>query len=111
MGVDIVERMRPDPEPKKAAYQMPKVRLGQVVLWSYSRDAEKNPALVLKVGTDTLTLSLHIPYVKDHSQKSGVRHVDDPFLITHPAHDEGVWDFNEWDKEIRAHIASFGSDE
>ncbi len=91
-------------------YEPPRVEVGQVVLWTYGPGDRPAAALVVKVGTGSLTLAVHADGVKDHILKNGVRHVDDPFLKTHPASDQGVWDLTPRDRKlndmIEAHARS-----
>ncbi len=90
---------------------MPAVEIGQVVLWRYGPDHAERPVpgIVLQVGTQTLTVSLHINGFKDHKEKSGVRHASDPWLSKSPEHDSGVWELTPRDKRIDALLESFGA--
>lgn len=77
----------------------PRVGVGQVVLWTWTATTPKpSPAIVLAVGNRTLNLSVHVEGTKDHVLKTGVRHAEDPFLLTSPRHDAGVWTLTERDR-------------
>ena len=86
-------------------YEMPKVFVGQVVLWSYNTGSEVSPAVVVGVGSRSLSLHVHVKDFKDHVIKTGTRHVTDPFLVKFPQHDGGCWRYNGFDEIIMALIA------
>lgn len=86
----------------------PAVEVGQLVLWSHGQGDKPAPAIVLQVGMAAITVAVHINGVKDHVLKNGARHVDDPFVRTHPQHDQGVWDLTPRDKRIDALLENYG---
>ncbi len=91
-----------------AEWTMPHVEVGQTVLWSWNggkKDA--SPAVILMVGTSTLTLAIHATDTKDHVSKSGVRHADDPFLRRSPNNEGGVWRLTPRDERINEMLAAF----
>jgi hypothetical protein len=85
-------------------YEMPKPCLGQTVLWSYNPGSAPSPAVVTKVGHDSIAVNIHVDSLKDHLLKNGVRHTTDPWLAKFPAHDGGCWDFTIWDKMLMEHL-------
>ncbi len=91
-----------------APYVMPRVEVGQVVNWSQGRgDPRPAAGVVVKVGTQSIAVAVHIDNIRDHLTKTGVRHVSDPFLDRTPAHDSGVWELTARDKRINALLESF----
>lgn len=86
-------------------YVMPRPCLGQMVLWAYNPGSEQSPAVVTKVGQDSIGVAVHVESVKDHLLKHGVRHVSDPWLNKFPSHDGGSWDFTDWDKRLMDDLA------
>lgn len=83
------------------AYVAPKVTVGQVVLWSYGPGERPAPAIVTAVGSGgSINCLCHVDSVKDHVQRTGVRHRGDPFVRSHPGHDSGVWDLTDRDKAL-----------
>ncbi len=92
-------------------YRMPAVEIGQTVLWRYGPGHSELPvpAVVQKVGTSTITCALHIAGMKDHKDKTGVRHSSDPWLASAPEHDSGVWELTPRDQRINALLESFGA--
>jgi hypothetical protein len=81
-------------------YVMPKPCIGQIVLWSYNPGSAQSPAVVTKVGQDSIAVNVHVESVKDHLLKGGVRHVSDPWLSRFPEHDSGCWQFSDWDRML-----------
>jgi hypothetical protein len=81
-------------------YVMPRPCIGQTVLWSYNAGGAQSPAVVTKVGQDSIAVNVHVDSLKDHLLKGGVRHVSDPWTARYPQHEGGVWDFTIWDKMI-----------
>jgi hypothetical protein len=81
-------------------YVMPRPCLGQCVLWSFNPGGEQSPAVVTKVGQDSIAVNVHVDSYKDHLLKNGVRHVTDPWLQKFPSHDGGCWSFNSFDLMI-----------
>lgn len=76
-------------------FVMPKPSIGQIVVWSYNKNAEKNPAVVTRVGRESIGLLIHVDALKDHVHKTGVRYVGDPLINRFPEHDSGHWDFSD----------------
>lgn len=101
------------PEIESPPFAPPTVEVGQIVLWTYGPGAAEVPcpAIVRKVGNNTLNLSLVVDSQKDFSIKGGVRHCDDPFLASMPGHDSGCWRKTPRDLRIDALLASFGHSE
>jgi hypothetical protein len=82
-------------------WKMPKVSVGQIVLWNWNAGAHgPTPAIVLGVGDSSVSLCIHPTNVKDHVFRSGVRHRDDPWLHKNPQHDGGVWCLTERDQKL-----------
>jgi hypothetical protein len=81
-------------------YVMPRPCVGQTVLWSFNPGSEQCPAVVTKVGQDSVAVCVHVESLKDHLLKNGVRHTTDPWLAKFPQHEGGCWDFTTWDKML-----------
>ncbi len=95
------------PAPPKE-WQMPTVEVGQLVLWTWNRSAERpSVGIVTAVGRETVNLSLHTENTKDHVFKTGVRNENDPFLQRSPEHDGGVWKLTPRDIAINAMLEEF----
>jgi|ERR1700682_5634799 len=100
MGSNIIEGSKGTPT--YVDFVMPKVKLGRIVLWSYTPDGEKSPAVVVKVGARSIALNVIVDGVKDHVLKTGTRHKDDPFIIKFPQHEGGCWcDTEDWERTER----------
>lgn len=95
--------------PRPDNYEMPKVYVGQTVLWSYNTGGEVSPAIVVSVGSRSVCLHVHVKDVKDHVIKTGSRHVSDPFLVKFPQHDGGCWRFTEFDQLVLDRLSTVES--
>ncbi len=93
-----------------APFVPPRVGVGQVVLWSYGPNEKPSAAIVTTVGAHTINCLCHVDGVRDHLQKVGVRHKDDPFVRAHPLHDVGVWQLSERDQRLDALLGGGGGD-
>lgn len=92
-------------------FDKPPVEVGQIVLWRYGPlDKAAIPAIVCKVGNETLTVGLFTDSNKTLILKSGVRHRNDPFLNAMPQHDLGCWDLTPRDERLNAMLADYESD-
>ena len=107
MGSNIIEGSLGTKSYVPPQWQMPKAKVGTVVLWSWNRDSEKSVAFVMKAGTSAVELLVHVASVKDHVIKTGVRHVDDPFLYKHPEHDGGCWSHTKKHERIERLLKNF----
>ncbi len=107
MGSNIIEGSPGTKSYVPPQWQMPKAKVGQVVLWSWNRDGEKSAAFVVKTSPMAVELLVHVASLKDHVIKTGVRHVDDPFLYKHPEHDGGCWCHTEDHERFERLMANF----
>lgn len=98
----------PPPAPPRA-FAPPAVEVGQVVLWSFGPGSGEVPgvAVVTKVGSTSINCCVHHESTRDHINKTGVRHKDDPFLKDMPLHSAGCWDLTPRDKRVDALLAAF----
>ena len=62
----------PAPPATPLRFVPPAVEVGQFVLWAYGPGGAQSPALVVKVGTLSLTLLVHVDGIKDHLIKAVV---------------------------------------
>lgn len=85
-----------------AKWIMPKVYIGQTVLWRQDVGDMKQaePAVVTLIGTGSISLSIIPCGSRAFVPKSAVRHYSDPQLKNVIAHD-GVWDYTEGDKQLQ----------
>jgi len=85
-------------------YEMPKVTVGQGVLWRHSAsfDEPPAPAFVTAVYQDKIDCSIMVANCKYLMPKSGVRYITDPVIPTlHPeAAGDGVFELTERDRLI-----------
>ncbi len=92
---------------KEAEWVMPKVELGQVVLWTWNAGAKPpSAAIVTGLGQRSINVHIHTEGLHDHAIKTGVRHKDDPFLRRSQL-DGGVWELTPRDVRINAMLAEF----
>lgn len=91
MGSNIIEGSLGTKSQVPPEWQMPEVSVGKWVLWAWNRDSDSSPAVVVKVGSRSIEVLVHVASLKDHVIKNGVRHIDDPFLQKFPQHDGGCW--------------------
>lgn len=91
----------------------PPVEVGQIVLWTHGPGPGEVPcpAIVRRVGNTALNVSLIEADSRTLSPRTGVRHVDDPFLATMPEHSAGCWRLSPRDLRINALLDSFGHSE
>jgi hypothetical protein len=68
---------------------MPRAEIGQTVVYDHG-DSDR-AALVLKVGTETLTLQVFDEHLRGGDVVSGVRHESDPDKVKVAASGVGVW--------------------
>lgn len=81
-----------------AKYEMPKVYLGQIVLWRHGRQAnEPAPAIVTRVGMNAVSVIIFPTESKVGITRDGVRYCTDPALATVQS-DAGVWDYTDGDR-------------
>jgi hypothetical protein len=71
------------------SYEMPRAEIGQSVVYDYG-DSER-AAIVLRVGTDTLTLQVFDEHLRGGDVVTGVRHESDPDKAKIAASGVGVW--------------------
>jgi hypothetical protein len=81
-------------------YVMPKVYLGQWVIWYAAPGSEGAPACVTKTGSRHLTLAVVVPGFQSLSTPDGVLHISDPQVKKFLENDAGVWDYSDWDKYL-----------
>lgn len=87
---------------------MPKLYLGQVVLWRHSRtSAEPAPAIVTRVGQSACSVLIFPVESKVGLTRDGVRHETDPDLARITS-DAGVWDYTEGDRPSPAQATFVG---
>jgi hypothetical protein len=93
-------------------YVMPRVTIGQVVMWKHSPSSSAAPAVVTAVYSDKIDCSVFVTNCKYVLPKSAVRYTTDPILPTlHPeAAGDGVFELTERDKQIDGLIRSFYDD-
>lgn len=97
---------------KPAEFKMPFVCLGMTVLWRPSPHGDACSATVVRVGDDAIEVLCHVSGLLNHFNRGGVRHKDDPWLLTHPmAEQQGCWDYTIQDQKLYEFIASFGGSE
>ena len=97
---------------KPAEFKMPNVCLGMTVLWRPSPHGDACPGTVVRVGDDAIEVLCHVSGLLNHYARGGVRHKDDPWLLTHPmAEQQGCWDYIDERKVFDRFIASFGGSE
>ena len=107
MAQDLIGSMPPGAKP--AAFKMPTVCIGQTVLWRPSPGGDAVAATVVRVGDDAIEVMCHVSGLLNHYARGGVRHKDDPWLLTHPmAEQQGCWDYTDWFKDYVAFLESFG---
>jgi hypothetical protein len=101
-GLDEARRRGRDAQQEaERAWQMPPIRIGNVVLWSTGEgDDQPCAALVVGVGDRTIAVKKE---VKGHvlpENLDGVRHRDDPAFLRSPDTVEGCWDYTLGDREL-----------
>ena len=80
------------------SFQMPKVYQGQMVIWYLAPGGQGSPAVVTKIGTRSLCLSVMSAGFQNMLTPEGVLHVSDPNVSRMLENESGVWDYNERDK-------------
>lgn len=76
-------------------FKMPKVALGDIVLWRHNRvSPEPAPAVVTGVGDRAISLSIVVPGSVRVIPKDGVRHDTDP-EVDRVLNEAGVWGYTE----------------
>lgn len=82
------------------SFEMPRVHLGQIVLWRHARQAsEPAPAIVTRVGQQALSVIIFPTESKVGITRDGVRHCTDPALATIQS-DAGVWEYTDGDRVV-----------
>lgn len=79
----------------------PTARVGDIVLWHPHADAGADgfPAIVTKVGSETLMLNVADPNNHNFFLRDGVRHVTDKRAKTPELLEQGGWDHTPQTKE------------
>lgn len=77
-----------------ATYKMPEVHLGQTVIWYDGGNIADRPFAAIVVGVGSETVSLAIVPAGSHNLmvRDGVRHVGDPNRRAIKIEDAGAWD-------------------
>ncbi|MBX6312825.1 MAG: hypothetical protein IRY99_07915 [Isosphaeraceae bacterium] len=84
-------------------YEMPEVKVGDVVLWSHSpRDRDKVPAVVTKVHKRAVTLSLVVAESPVLALKDGAKHCEDPDRMKTIGQGDGYWEHTQRTKDFLA---------
>lgn len=90
-------------------YVMPKVNVGQVVMWMHSPGSPAAPAIVTAAYRDMIDCSVLVKDCKYVMPKTAVRYVTDPIWPTlHPeAAGDGVFELTERDRMIDGLLRDF----
>ncbi len=88
--------------PPQAPYKMPEVCLGETVLWQHNF-ADQTPvaAVVTRVGSNAISVSIFPPDNKGCIPKDGVRHASDPGL-DRIISNSGIWRHTDIGARLRA---------
>ena len=107
MGSNIIEGSPGTRGYVPPEWKMPDVELGDIVFWSWNSESEKSSAIVTRVGTRTIAVSIIVDSMHDFVLRGGVRHVEDPHLQKNPQHDAGCWQHKPRHKRIEALLSNF----
>jgi len=80
-------------------YEMPKVYLGQMIVWYAAPGGEGAPGIVTAVGSRNLSLAVFAPGFSNAITPDGALHVSDPMVSKMLENDGGVWDYTDPMKE------------
>lgn len=84
--------------PDSKNFKMPYVETGMTVMWSPGAGATFVPALVTKVGVNSITVALLRSGATSFIPKESVRHASDPgFKKLHDPSKTGCWEFRDQD--------------
>jgi hypothetical protein len=83
------------------SYVMPEASLGECV-WFFRPGEEGVPAIITKIGARSIQCSLHGEDNRGHIVKNGARHVSDPEAFRLVEHEDGYWDYTDWQKRLIA---------
>lgn len=97
-----------DKVPAKARpSQMPKIGLGEAVLWRHVPGDEPAAAIVTKVGRDAISVIIFPTESRAGVPKDGVRHSTDPQFVT-MRNEGGCWDYTAERAAVNELVASLG---
>lgn len=83
-------------------FVMPETCIGMTVLYYVDGDRSLTPVPATVTRVDDRSLHVYLNVTCTIHSCRGVRHVDDPQLLTHPQHKKyGTWDLTDLDKRQR----------
>ena len=82
------------------SYVPPKPYVGQIVQWAQDGQTFDAPAVVTKVGSRTLNVTVIADGFYELQPKNGVFHIDDPDRKNNNNQVAGFWDFVLIDKPV-----------
>ncbi len=87
------------------AYEMPKVFLGDVVVWHIDRTGGPTAAaIVTGVANESVSLAILYPGYHNADPKEGVRHKDHPDQKAIDNSEVGCWDYTDRHRDVELSI-------
>lgn len=87
--------MKEKQEKAIAAFEMPAVSVGDIVIWHSAGRIGRDvpyPAVVVKVGARHIELHIHVSNQLGNVIKNRVRHIADPIMTEYESDNEGGWE-------------------
>ena len=94
-------KKRPPQKIEPEEYQMPEVKVGDMIVWSPDQNGQECPAIVTKRSTRSLDCAIILPGTLGYDIRDAVRHVSDPDIKPEDVIDNGCWKYGPQHHRLR----------